>query len=84
MVTPEPYPARVPELLSRAVAGEVRRLLADRGISGRELSRLTGLPQKTVADKLAGRSSFDVDDLAAVAGVLDVDVTDLVSWAQRN
>lgn len=71
------------EQLSRAVADEIRRLLSDRGISGRELSRLTGIPPRTIAAKLADRNPFDLDDLAVICGVLEVDVTDLLAWAQR-
>jgi transcriptional regulator with XRE-family HTH domain len=84
MVAAESYPARVPEQLSRAITAEVRRLLDDRGMSGRELSRLTGIPQSSIAKKLADRHPFDVDDLQAIAGVLEVDVTDLLAWAQRQ
>jgi len=73
----------VSEQLSRAVAAEIRRLLEERGISGRELARRTGIPSRTIAHKLADRTPFDVDDLQAIAGVLEVDVTDLLSWAQR-
>jgi len=52
-------------------------------MSGRELSRLTGIPQKTLADKLAHRAPFDFDDVQKVCDVLDVQVADLVSWAER-
>jgi transcriptional regulator with XRE-family HTH domain len=74
----------VPEQLSRAVTAEVRRLLDERGMSGRDLARRTGIPQSSIAKKLADKHPFDVDDLQAVAGVLEVDVTDLLSWAQRS
>lgn len=69
--------------LSRAVAAEIRRLLDERGISGRELARRTEIPSRTIAHKLADRNPFDVDDLQAIAAVLEVDVTDLLAWAQR-
>jgi transcriptional regulator with XRE-family HTH domain len=74
----------VSEQLSRALAEELRRLLADRGISGRELSRLTGIPQKTLAGKLADRTPFDLDDLQAIAGVLEHSASDLVAWAEKH
>jgi transcriptional regulator with XRE-family HTH domain len=74
----------VTEDLSRAVAGEVRRLLDERGISGRQLAERAGIPQRTVANKLSGRNPFDLDDVAKVCAVLEVDVTDLLAWAQRN
>jgi transcriptional regulator with XRE-family HTH domain len=74
----------VPDQLSRAIAAEIRRLIDERGMSGRELARRTGIPSRTVAAKLADRSPFDVDDLQAIARVLEVDVTDLLAWAQRS
>jgi len=74
----------VTEQLSRALSAELRRLLADRGTSGRELSRLTGIPQKTLADKLADRAPFDLDDLQLIAGVLEHSVSDLVAWAEKH
>lgn len=79
-----PYPAHVPEPLTGAVAAEVRRLLDERGISGRQLAQLTGIPSRTVANKLSDRSPFDLDDLVKVCRVLEVDVTDLLSWAQKH
>lgn len=72
------------EQLSRAVSAEVRRLLDERGWSGRELARRTGIPVRSVGDKLADRSKFDVDDLDAICQAFDVEVTDLPSWAQRR
>jgi transcriptional regulator with XRE-family HTH domain len=74
----------VTEELSSAVAEQVRRLLDERGISGRQLSAQTGIPQRTVANKLSGRSPFDLDDLAKIAAVLEVAVTDLLAWAQHR
>ena len=71
------------EQLSRAVAGEIRRLLDERGVSGNALSKATGIPQSSVSAKLAGKHSFDLDDLQAICRFLEVDVTDLLSWAQR-
>jgi DNA-binding Xre family transcriptional regulator len=74
----------VSEQLSEVVAAEVRRLLAERGISGNALAKATGIPQRTVANKLSGRNPFDLDDVAKVCTVLEVDVTDLLTWAQRS
>jgi transcriptional regulator with XRE-family HTH domain len=73
----------VTEELSNAVAEQIRRLLEERGVSGRQLATQTGIPQRTVANKLSGKSPFDLDDLAKIAAMLEVDVTDLLSWAQR-
>jgi transcriptional regulator with XRE-family HTH domain len=70
------------EQLSRAVGAEVRRLLEERGLSGNQLAKATGIPQ-TVAAKLRGTRRVHVDDLAAIAPVLEVKVSDLIDWAQR-
>lgn len=74
----------MPEQLAQAVAAEVARLLDDRGMSGRELARRTGIPQRSMAEKLAGRRPLDLDDVAAVCRALDVTVPDLLSWAERS
>jgi DNA-binding Xre family transcriptional regulator len=74
----------VTEELSSAVADEIRRLLDERGISGRELARRTEIPPRTIAAKLANRNPFDLDDVAVICRVLEVDVTDLLAWAQRR
>jgi DNA-binding Xre family transcriptional regulator len=76
----------VPEELSAAVRAEINRLLRERGWSGRELSRRTGIAQGTLADKLSGESrrGFDLDDLDVICRELEVDVADLVTWARRQ
>jgi transcriptional regulator with XRE-family HTH domain len=71
------------EQLSAAVSTEVRRLLDERGMSGNQLAKAAGLEQTTVARKLRGVRSFDLDDLAAIAPVLEVTAAELVEWAQR-
>lgn len=73
----------MPEELSRAVAAQIRRLLDERGWSGRELARRSGLPQPSIARKLAGERAFDLDELPPVCAALGVDVTDLLTWARR-
>jgi transcriptional regulator with XRE-family HTH domain len=69
--------------LSAAVADVVRSLLADRGWSGRQLARETGINQASVARKLREDSPFDLDDLQQVAQALSVDLLDLMSAATR-
>lgn len=76
--------ASVSEELSRAVSAEVRRLIADRKWSGRELSRQAGLVPSVVAYKLKGERSFDVDDLAAIARALGVRVSDLIGRVEQR
>jgi transcriptional regulator with XRE-family HTH domain len=74
----------VPEELKDAVAAEIRRLVADRNLSGRALAQRTGIPQRSLARKLAGVTAFDLNDLQVLAEVLGVRVTDLVSWAESS
>ncbi|WP_170861204.1 helix-turn-helix domain-containing protein [Trujillonella endophytica] len=69
--------------LSAAVAAVVRSLLSDRGWSGRQLARETGINQATVARKLREDSPFDLDDLQAIARALSVDLLDLLGAATR-
>lgn len=61
------------------VAGEVRAALARRRISGRRAAREIGWNPNYIARRLDGRTPFDVNDLAALAGLLEVPVTALVS-----
>lgn len=73
----------MPEELAKAVAREINRLLDEHGWSGRELSRRTGIHYASITRKLSGASDFDLNDLQKVCAALDVDVTDLMTWAQR-
>lgn len=78
------YGATVPEELSRAVAAQVRRLLEDRGMSGRQLALAAGINPRSMDRKLGGQTAFDVDDLAAVAPIFGVTPADLLTWAERG
>lgn len=57
------------------VAAEVRAALARARVSGNRLSTLLGQSQPYWSRRLTGKVAFDVDDLAAIAGLLGVDVT---------
>jgi transcriptional regulator with XRE-family HTH domain len=72
------------EQLSRAVSAEVRRLLEERNMSGNQLAKASGVEQTAIARKLRGTGVFDLDDLAAIAPVLEVKVSDLIDWAQHR
>lgn len=74
----------MPEHLAAAVAEQVRRLVEERGISGRALAQATGIPQRSLARKLAGSTAFDLADLEALCEVFGIRVTDVVSWAERD
>jgi transcriptional regulator with XRE-family HTH domain len=69
--------------LSAAVAAVVRSLLEERGWSGRQLARETGINQASVARKLREESPFDLDDVHAIAQAMSVDVGELVYAAMR-
>lgn len=72
------------EQLADAVTAEIRRLLDERGWSGRELSRRADIKPTAMADKLAGRSPFDLVDLDRVCAALEVDPGDLIGWARKR
>lgn len=63
--------------LRQQVAEEVRALMARRRISGVQLAKQIGRSQAYIWRRLSGETPFDVDDLQALAAVLDVSVTDL-------
>lgn len=67
----------MPELSDRVV-DEVRRRLNAASMSGRSLAELAGVPQRTIADKLARRSPLTLDDLEVVCGVLGVAPADVL------
>ncbi len=82
--SPHLYDAVVTQELSDAIAAEIGRLLDERGWTGRELARRTGLTQSSVSRKLAGTRRFDIDDLPPICKALEVDVRDLIGWAQAR
>ncbi|MFG2054802.1 helix-turn-helix domain-containing protein [Micromonospora sp. NPDC048930] len=64
--------------LREQTAEEIRVLLARRRISAAELARRAGMKQSTLARRMTGEIAFDLDDLEAIADVLDVSVTELL------
>lgn len=70
--------------LADAVAAEVRRLLAERGWTGRELARRTGLPVTAVATKVAGTRGMDFATLHAIAQAFGVTVAYIVARAEAE
>jgi transcriptional regulator with XRE-family HTH domain len=62
----------MPEQLTRAVSKVLRRLAEERGVSGNQLAKQTGIPQPTMARKLRGASVVDLDDIEAICKVLGV------------
>lgn len=64
------------------MTAEIRRLMDERGWSGRELARRAGLVASVVAYKVGGERPFDVDDLSAVAAAFEMKVADLIARAE--
>lgn len=77
-------PSVTDEDFARAVSGQVRRLLEERGMSGNQLAKAAGLEQTTVARKLRGQLAFTLNDLEAVCTALEVKPADVIEWAQRS
>lgn len=71
----------MPDDLARAVAGEVNRLLLERGLTVNAAAKASGLPQRTLARRLAGEGALDLDDVQGLCRALDVDPVDLLRWA---
>jgi transcriptional regulator with XRE-family HTH domain len=69
----EPYNRR--QTLAQSVAGEVRAHLGRRRLSGRAAAFRLGWTQQYMSRRLTGAVPFDVDDLDALAELLDVPVT---------
>jgi transcriptional regulator with XRE-family HTH domain len=62
----------------KAIAANVRRLRASRGMSAAGLARASGVARATLADVEAGRGNPTVETLFAVASVLGVTLADLL------
>lgn len=74
----------MPPDLADAVAAEVRRIVAERKWTGRELARRTGLPVTAVATKLAGTRGMDFTTLQAIAQACGVTVAYIVARAEAE
>lgn len=65
--------------LSGRVSSEVRAWMGRRGIRQQELADAMGVSRQAISARLAGRTQWTVDDLAAAANALDVEVTTLLA-----
>lgn len=63
------------------LAREIRAECARQQISGRELSRRTGVPERTVARYLRGETNMSLDDIEGFAAALGMSTVDLVMRA---
>src|SRR5690606_30195369 len=70
--------------MSGRVAEEIRALLARRRMSGRELARQLGVSPSWVSYRLTGTQPIDLNDLDAIARVLDVGTVDLLPRDRRQ
>jgi transcriptional regulator with XRE-family HTH domain len=64
--------------LRERTAEEVRVALARKRMSASQLARLMKKSQAYVWRRLSGETAFDVDDLEAIGGILDVAPVDLL------
>lgn len=64
--------------LSARVAEEIRVLLTRRRMSGRKLAEALGVSQSAMSARLTGVTPIDLNDLERIAGILNVEVTDLL------
>ncbi|MDG4791880.1 helix-turn-helix transcriptional regulator [Micromonospora sp. WMMD1102] len=69
---------RVQNRLRELVAEEVRALLGRRQMSGAKLATAIDRSEMYVSRRLRGETAFDLDDLERIAGVLGVQVADLL------
>lgn len=66
------------------VAGEIRAHAARKGLSGRQLAFQLGKSQPWMSRRLTGEIPFDVEELDAVAAILDVAPRDLFPGSDRD
>jgi hypothetical protein len=65
------------------IARAVNARLRDAGIPQREASERTGIPMTSFVRRITGKHPFDIDELAAIAGLLDVSVAALITYAEH-
>ena len=73
-----------PGAFAVAVSQEVRRLLADRMVSGNQLAGMIERSQSYMSKRLRGESSFSANDLETICQVLDKDLLELLTAAVRR
>ena len=61
------------------VASSVRAHYAAAGFSASALAREIGMTQSKMSRRTTAAEPFDIDELSAIAHVLEVDITDLIS-----
>ena len=64
--------------LNEQIAGTVRRLADERGVSLAHLIEETGIPERTFRRRMQGKTAWTTDELDAIAGCLDVKASTLI------
>ena len=72
------------EQFGEEIASAIRRLLAQRELTGTDLATLIGVRQQWISRRLTGVVAFNTFELARIASALDVDPADLVSSHPRR
>jgi transcriptional regulator with XRE-family HTH domain len=70
--------------LAAAVVDEVRRRMAARGMSARELARRAEMPATSLHRAMNGERALSIDELGAVAVVLEVTPEHLLRIARES
>jgi DNA-binding Xre family transcriptional regulator len=60
------------------VAVNVKKMLAERHTSAKTMYEAIGIPERTGARRLSGKSRWNTDELEAVANYLEVNPADLL------
>jgi putative transcriptional regulator len=64
---------------------KLNKFLKEKGISQRELSRLTGVRHPTISEMCLNRSkSLPVENLDIICTVLDCDITDIIEHKKEH
>ena len=72
------------EAVARQVSAEIKAAMLAAGISQRDLAAKTAIPLVTLNRRLTGGSKpFDLVELASIADVLGLSLTELVLRAER-
>lgn len=73
--------AHSPSQRVAAVAANVRAEVARRGVKQRAIAEHLGIDQRAVSRRLLGQVEWSVAELLSVAGLLDVEVANLLESA---
>ena len=77
-------PMDTAQTFSRQVAVEIRAAMASRGLSQRDVAEATLIPLVTLNRRLLGDGkAFTVSEIASIAELLGVSVTELMLRAER-